>query len=165
MVLAFPTALIAVTPQGWMRNWHSPLPAPVQRVAWYPDSTLLRRVDLLVLSSEDIGGDEALAQAYARHCRCVALTRGAQGLTLYLEGVPHTIVALPAQEVDPTGAGDVFAAAMLVRLHETGDARAAARFATAVAAAAVEGPGISRIPTRELALQRIQDASADRSFA
>ncbi len=56
--------------------------------------------------------------------------------------------AFPATERDPTGAGDVFAAALLVRLHETGDPLDAARFAARVAAASIEGRGVSMVPTR-----------------
>ena len=49
---------------------------------------------------------------------------------------------------DPTGAGDVFAATLFTRLHETGDPIEAARYAAYVAAISVEGPGSSVIPSR-----------------
>jgi sugar/nucleoside kinase (ribokinase family) len=78
----------------------------------------------------------------------VALTRGAQGSTLFVRGVPHHIPAFPAIERDPTGAGDVFAATLFSRLRETGDPFEAARFASYVAARSVEGAGISSIPAR-----------------
>jgi sugar/nucleoside kinase (ribokinase family) len=51
-------------------------------------------------------------------------------------------------EVDPTGAGDVFAAAFLIRLHETGNNFEAARFASAAAALSLGGSGISAIAGR-----------------
>ncbi|MBX0328086.1 ribokinase [Oscillochloris sp. ZM17-4] len=152
---AFPDALIGVTPQGWMRAWDLPLPAPIRRVVWRPDPAQLRRVDALVLSIEDVGGDEALAASYARDCRLVAVTRGARGATLYIGGAPHEIAAFPADERDPTGAGDVFAASLLLRLRETGDPLAAAAFACAVAACAVEGRGATTVPTRAEAMARL----------
>ncbi|MEI8306433.1 MAG: PfkB family carbohydrate kinase [Chloroflexales bacterium] len=151
----FPNSLVGVTPQGWMREWDSPLPAAIRRVVWRPDPTRLRHVDVLVLSIEDVGGDENLAESYAQDCRLVAVTRGSRGSTLYISGKPHQIDAFPAVERDPTGAGDVFAAALLLRLRETGDPLAAATFASAVAACAVEGPGTSTIPTRTEALARM----------
>ncbi|MEI7645457.1 MAG: PfkB family carbohydrate kinase [Chloroflexales bacterium] len=151
----FPDSLVGVTPQGWMRAWDDPLPAPIRRVAWRPDPAQLRHVGVLVLSIEDVGGDEDLAASYARNCRLVAVTRGARGSTLYISGEPHQIDAFPAVERDPTGAGDVFAAALLLRLRETDDPLAAAAFASAVAACAVEGPGTSAIPTRAEALARM----------
>jgi sugar/nucleoside kinase (ribokinase family) len=146
LVDAFPHALLGVTPQGWMRTWNEPLPGPVLYRPWQPTPRVLERIDALVLSIEDVRGDEALVAGYARHCALVALTRGAQGSTLFLRGVPHHIPAFPAIERDPTGAGDVFAAALLIRLRETGDPLDAARFASYVAALSVEGAGISRIP-------------------
>jgi sugar/nucleoside kinase (ribokinase family) len=108
-----------------------------------------------VLSSADIAGDHALADYYAHHCRLVVLTHGAEGATLYIRGVPQHIPPHPATEVDPTGAGDVFAAAMLVRLYETGNPVVAAHFASVVAAAAVEGPGVQHIPSRAEVLRRM----------
>jgi hypothetical protein len=148
LVDAFPNALLGVTPQGWMRTWNEPLPGPVLYRPWRPKPSVLERIDALVLSIEDVRGDEALVAGYARHCALIALTRGAEGSTLFLRGVPHHIPAFPAVEHDPTGAGDVFAAALLIRLRETGDALDAARFASYVAALSVEGTSISRIPAR-----------------
>src|SRR5215213_1978881 len=145
---AFPSALLGVTPQGWMRTWDEPLPGPVIYRPWQPATYVLERIDALVLSTEDVRGDEALVAGYTRHCALVVLTRGAQGSTLFLRGVAHHIPAFPAVERDPTGAGDVFAAALLIRLRETGDPLDAARFASYVAALSVEGAGISRIPAR-----------------
>lgn len=155
LAAAFPDALVGVTPQGWMRAWDLPLPAVIRRVPWRPRPAQLRHVDLLVLSIEDVAGDEALAASYARDCHLVVVTRGARGATLYVDGSPQAIAAFPALERDPTGAGDVFMAAMLVRLRETGDPVAAAIFAGAVAACAIEGPGISALPTRDTALARM----------
>jgi hypothetical protein len=149
LVDAFPGALLGVTPQGWMRTWEEPLPSPVIYRPWQPAPRVLERIDALILSIEDVRGDEALVAGYARHCGLVALTRGAQGATLFVRGEPHHIPAFVVIERDPTGAGDVFAAALLTRLHETGDALEAARFAAYVAALSVEGAGISRIPTRD----------------
>lgn len=154
LIMSFPQALLGVTPQGWMRHWGD-VPGPITYRPWRPAPSLLQRVDLLVLSIEDIAGDEALALEYAQACPLVALTRGAQGATLFVRGTPHTIAAFPATESDPTGAGDVFAAALLVRLHETSDPIAAAYFAACAAALSVEGSGTSRIPTRSEIERRI----------
>ena len=88
-------------------------------------------------------GDQSVAEHYAQHCRIVALTRGANGADIYLDGIPHHINAYPAIERDPTGAGDVFAAALMVRYAETRNAIDAAQFAAVVAAAAeVDGADV-----------------------
>ena len=155
LVQLFPNALLGVTPQGWMRAWGPILPAAVRYRPWRPDPDLLRRIDALVLSIEDVKGDEGLVARYARDCRLVVLTRGALGATLFLHGKAHHVAAFPAVERDPTGAGDVFAAALLARLHETGDPFAAARFAACVAAGSVEDVGAQGIPTRAGVEQRM----------
>jgi sugar/nucleoside kinase (ribokinase family) len=159
LVTAFPGALLGVTPQGWMRAWGPELPGPIVYRPWRPDVELLQRIDVLVLSIEDVKGDEALVAGYARYCRLVALTRGVRGATLFVAGQPHQVDAFPAVERDPTGAGDVFAAALLVRLHESGDPLAAARFAACVAAASIEGRGTSAIPTLAAAERRMQETA------
>jgi hypothetical protein len=148
LVHAFPGALLGVTPQGWMRTWDEPLPGPVIYRPWRPAPEVLQQIDALVLSIEDVRGDEALAAGYAEFCPLVVVTRSAKGATLFLRGEPHHVPAYAAVERDPTGAGDVFAATLFARLHETGDPLASAHFAAYVAALSVEGAGISRIPTR-----------------
>lgn len=152
---AFPKALLGVTPQGWMRSWDAQLPSPVRYRAWHPATNLLQRIDALILSIEDVYGDEQLVADWAQHCRLVALTRGAAGSTLYLNGQAHTIPAIPAQELDPTGAGDVFAAALLIRLHETQNPIQAAQFASAAASLSVETHGIAQLPSRAAVEQRL----------
>lgn len=156
MIDAFPNALIGVTPQGWMRRWEDSLPSPIRRERWRPDRDLLSRVDVLVVSVEDIADDMASVRYYASCCPVVVLTRGAEGLTLYRDGEPLDIPAFPALERDPTGAGDVFTAAMLCILSETGDAVQAAHFAAVVAAMSVEDVGASSIPSRGQAVQRMR---------
>lgn len=148
MVDAFPQSRVIVTPQGWMRHWEATLPTPIRYQPWQPDPALLRKLSAVILSIEDVAGDESIPQDFAQHCPIVALTRSAHGATLYLHGQPHSIPARPSVERDPTGAGDVFAAAFLIRLHETDDPIAAATFAADIAGTSVEGPGISAIPTR-----------------
>jgi len=141
LVHAFPGALIGVTPQGWMRKWDSALPSPVYAMPWQPSTTVLHAIDALVLSIEDVHGDLAVVAAYAAHCPLVALTRGVRGATLFIQGVPVEIDAAPAQERDPTGAGDVFAATLFCRLHAGDTPIEAAHTAAQVAAVSVEAVG------------------------
>jgi sugar/nucleoside kinase (ribokinase family) len=64
--------------------------------------------------------------------------------------------APPQPEIDPTGAGDIFAAVFFLRLKETGDAWEAARTATVLASSSITRPGLDGVPSREeiLDLQR-----------
>lgn len=164
LVFAFPQALLGVTPQGWMRRWDEPLPSPVIYEPWRPAPAILARIDALVLSIEDVRGDEALAASYAQHCRLVVVTRGARGATLFIDGRPYEIGAFAAIERDPTGAGDVFAATLFARLHETGDPLGSARYAAYVAALSVEGVGVSAIPDRATIGQGLADAELSQAL-
>ena len=56
------------------------------------------------------------------------------------------LLAPPRNEADPTGAGDVFAAALFVRLHRGDTPEQAARFATRVAADFVTQPQLDGLP-------------------
>jgi sugar/nucleoside kinase (ribokinase family) len=50
-------------------------------------------------------------------------------------------------ELDPTGAGDIFATAFFTRLYTTRDPWEAGRFATHLAAYSVQRRGLEGIPT------------------
>ncbi len=157
LAFAFPDAIMGVTPQGWMREWGPTLPGPIRYRSWQPSPELLGRIDALILSVEDVHGDEDLVRSYARHCRLVALTRGASGSTLYINGVPHAIPTIPIIERDPTGAGDVFAAAFLAGLYHGREPREAAVFASYTAALRVSGEGRAAIPDRATVEQRMSE--------
>ena len=59
--------------------------------------------------------------------------------------------------VDPTGAGDIFATAFLIRYSETNDIHQAAKFANAAASFCIEKKGITGIANREKILQRVSE--------
>jgi 1D-myo-inositol 3-kinase len=69
------------------------------------------------------------------------ITEAERGARVYLEGKRHRVRAHPAREVDPTGAGDVFAAAFLVALAKREPPLAAGVVAACAASFAVEGEG------------------------
>jgi sugar/nucleoside kinase (ribokinase family) len=140
-----PADFLGLTPQGWMRRWDGigrVFPGP-----WEEAEALLPRASAVVLSEEDIGGDEALAARWAAQTRILALTRGARGCSVYADGRVWHLPAFPAPEVDPTGAGDVFAAVFFARLWLGDDPIQAARRANCLAAVSVTRPGLSGTPT------------------
>jgi len=138
--------LIGVTPQGFLRRWDDR--GRVSFVDWDPPESILRRINVLVLSEQDVPDPDGLARAWGRFIEVIVVTRAERGATVFHSGEPCDYPARPAQQVDPTGAGDVFAAAFMVRLLETKDPCQAARFANAVASFSIEGPGIRGIPMR-----------------
>jgi len=144
---AFPTAFLGLTPQGWMRRWDRQ--GHVHPSSWESAEALLPRADAVVLSEEDAGYDEALVARWATLTPVLAVTRGAAGCTVYADGDREDLPGFPATEVDPTGAGDVFAAVFFVHLQRGAAPRAAARLANCVAAVSVTRAGIDGTPTPE----------------
>ena len=61
----------------------------------------------------------------------------------------------PVEVFDPTGAGDVFAAAFMLRFNETNDPYLAAPFANSAASFAIEGPGTTTLATRSQVEERM----------
>jgi spoIIIJ-associated protein len=80
--------------------------------------------------------------------RLVVVTEGAAGCRLFWNGDSRRFRAPQMQEVDATGAGDIFATAFFVRLLNTRDPWEAARFAVNLAAHSVTRPSLSGIPTQ-----------------
>jgi sugar/nucleoside kinase (ribokinase family) len=143
---AFPNACVAVAAQGWLRRWDET--GRVFPTRWPDPEPFLRNADVVILSQEDVRGDTAYINELAALARLMVITDGRHGASVYQNGDVWHIAARPAKEVDLTGAGDVFAAAFLIRFAETGDAKTAARFANVVASLSVEGVGMTAIPTR-----------------
>jgi len=85
------------------------------------------------------------------------VTAGAAGALLYVNGERYEVRPRRAREVDPTGAGDVFAATFLVQYQRSADPWEAAEAATCAASLSVEGEGWSAIPDAA----RLEDALAE----
>lgn len=150
----FPKALLGITPQGWLRRWDKD--GLVSAIPWAQSDAILERADLIVLSLEDLGGDREQLEVLRHKARLLVLTLGEKGALVYHGGGHQRVPAFQAEEVDPTGAGDVFATGFLIRYRETGDPIESARFANCVASFVVEGIGASSLPTRE----RVEDRLA-----
>lgn len=146
--------LLGATPQGWLRAREPD--GRVRAVPWTGAEAVLPHLDVLVFSEYDIP-DPALVATYVAQVPLVVVTQGARGATLFQHGRPRHLPAYPTVERDPTGAGDVFAAAFLLHLARTGDPVAAMVFAHCTASFAVEQPGTRGIPTAEQVAARLRD--------
>ena len=148
-------SLIGVTPQGWMRCWDGD--GLVSHCPWKDAREVLARADALIFSKEDVDFDSGAIHRYAQWAKVMVVTQNWLGCTVYVRGHrPRNFPAFRANAVDPTGAGDVFAAAYLIRYRETGDPFASAHFANCVASFSVEGTGVSAIPTRTRVERRLR---------
>lgn len=150
---AFEEALVGVTPQGWLRAWDAD--GRVRAVRFTHEEQLLQRADAIILSLEDLGGDRGWLERLASAATLLVETRGREGAVIFQRGLATHVPAFWAQEVDPTGAGDVFAAAFLLRYRECRDPVDAARFANCVASFVVEAPGATNLPTRPQVSRRL----------
>jgi sugar/nucleoside kinase (ribokinase family) len=147
--------LVAAVPQGWMRRWDES--GRVYPKPWESCAEILPFVDVLVASMEDIDHDLTRLAPFFHWVPLIVMTEYREGSSIYQRLADGSIEVTkiaprPAGEVDPTGAGDIFATAFVIRLQETQDPVQAARFANVTASYGVEHLGISGIPTRETVL-------------
>jgi 1D-myo-inositol 3-kinase len=136
----FPDAITGTILQGFLRSWDGD--GNVSTSAIDPP-TLDQKIEIAVVSAREL--DVAQAEAWSSVARVVAQTRGSEGVGIYLDGAWTDIPTSPVVEVDPTGAGDVWAAAYLIRCRQTADAIDSAQFATRAAAHSVTAVGLDGI--------------------
>ena len=116
--------------------------------------TALRHCDILKVDAREAAvitstGDVETAGRVLHRMgpKLVIITKGEDGAFFY-DGVRFTQITAPeADVVDPTGAGDVFSAAFLVRYITSGNLVAAGRFAVTAAALSTRGFGASALPS------------------
>jgi sugar/nucleoside kinase (ribokinase family) len=120
----FPNALLGVTPQGWLRRWDAA--GHVTPCPWTEPEPVLARADAIVLSIEDVGGDWAQIEAWAEHARVMVVTEAEHGATVFHAGERRRFAAPRVELREPTGAGDLFAAAYFIDYAACRDAWAAA---------------------------------------
>ena len=142
----FSPALVGITPQGWMRQWDSE--GRVFLRNWEHAGSLLKIAGAVVISREDVRGDDELIEHMAHQTQMLVVTEGAEGCVLHWHGDRRRFRAPAVHEVDATGAGDIFAAAFFVRYFNTRDPWEAARFATLIASRSVTRIGLDGIPTQ-----------------
>lgn len=141
----FSPTLFGVTPQGWMRQRNED--GRVSRSDWNNAEPVLQKADAIVMSREDVNGDDELIEHMAHQTRILVVTESSAGCVLHWNGDRRRFRAPEVHEVDATGAGDVFAAAFFIRLFKTRDPWEAARFATLIASRSVTRVGLAGIPT------------------
>ena len=143
----FSPTLLGLTPQGWMRRWNSR--GLVTTREWKRADGAIKKAGAVVISREDAGGDDVLIEHMAQQTAVLVVTEGAEGSVLYWHGDRRRFRALEVDEVDATGAGDIFATAFFVRLMSTRDPWEAARFATLLASHSVTRAGLDGIPSMQ----------------
>lgn len=111
-------------------------------------SPLLNSCDLLIPGADELQGitrisneEDSVQSLLGRGVKLVAVKDGVKGCRLYSEEEVFTADAYEVKEVDPTGAGDAFSAAVVVGWLEEMGINELSRFANAVGAQAVARKG------------------------
>lgn len=140
----FEGATLAAEAQGWLRAVARD--GAVHTQAWPSPKGVLSRLQALFLSGADVRGQEAAMSEWVQRVPVAAITAGARGALLYVNGDRYEVRPRRARQVDATGAGDVFAATWLVHYRMAGDPWEAAEAAACAASLAVEAEGWSGVP-------------------
>jgi hypothetical protein len=177
---------VGLTPQGLVRGWDRraqtgaeifPVPLPADRRSL--ESLLPRGCSAIVISEQERTACTPLLDAAIAQGATVAITAGPNATTVQtprgktIAGPNVTIDQAPAGEIarvralevatprDDLGAGDVFAAAFFVALHEGLPPTCAAAFGNAAAAVRIEGAGAGAIGDRGAIEARVPDRLSD----
>jgi 1D-myo-inositol 3-kinase len=140
----FADASVAAEAQGWLRGLGQD--GAVRTVRWDAATQALRSLQAIFLSAADVRGLESAMTEWVQRVPIAVVTAGRRGALLYVNGDRYEVRPRRAAEVDPTGAGDVFAATFLARYRRDGDPWEAAEAATCAASLSVEGVGWSAVP-------------------
>lgn len=147
IISVFPNAFIGLTPQGWMRKRDKDGWVGYQE--WKPTQALIARTDAVVISVDDVYHNEELIADYAMKFRIFIVTEGYNGARVYWHGDVRRFLAPKVKVVDPTGAGDIFAAAFFIRYEATRDPWESAAFAVDIASSSVTRKGLLGVPGAE----------------
>jgi hypothetical protein len=166
----FPDATVVAVPQGWFRSWsvvhdHSdeisesqtepkkgwseivlnPRPPQIDSVTAAGHRTR-SRIAAVVAATDEM--PDSIVSDWLKVSEAIVLTEGERGAVFVTDDGAHRVPAFTVDEIDPTGAGDVWAAAYAVWLAETGDREKAALCASAAAGLSVTGQGLAGIPDK-----------------
>ncbi len=145
LAAAFPHSMLGMTPQGWLRAWDEQ--GHVSFCDWPNALAVLPHANVVVLSLEDVRGSEDVIQEYAGEVAVFVVTEGAKGARIYWNGDVRYIRPPQEVELDPVGAGDIFASSFFIRYNDTHDPWESARVATQLAARSVTRRKLAGVPT------------------
>lgn len=149
--------LLAINIQGWIKvagpevdpglleqTQARGVRGPAHRVVQQPWTVTvddLQGIDVACLSEEDIIDQPGLLDKLIYAVPIVAFTLGEKGSRIYVDEEPTEVGIYETEVVDPTGAGDVFAATFTHMLAVGKEPVEAARYASAASSIVVEDVG------------------------
>lgn len=129
--------------QGWIKD-KGPNETVVQ-TPWLVEGKQLARASAVALGEEDLIGQGDLLDRLCRHVPVVAFTHGVRGCEVIERGRTTKVGIFKTTEIDPTGAGDTFAAGFFLGLAEGSTPVEAARLGAAASSVVVESRGGSSL--------------------
>ena len=151
-----PRATVLVA-QGYLREWSAD--GAIRPRPWDDAEEIVPLVSAVVVSEDDVAGDLSAPRRWARNGR-VYVTLAERGVLVLDRGSETTISGYPVERVvDPTGAGDAFAAGLAIALADGRAPDECARFANAVASFAVEGVGMQSLADSAAVMRRMSHPS------
>jgi sugar/nucleoside kinase (ribokinase family) len=143
----FPNGFLVYSLQGWLREWDEE--GQIFTSALPELRTSVRDNVVGILSIEDLGYDRSGIAQLLRQFPTLVLTLGSQGVEIHADGNTLLVPAPATPVVDPTGAGDIFAAAFVIFWKIKGmTLEDSAQIANSLAAASIRKAGIAGIPER-----------------
>ena len=119
----------------------------------------LEGVDVACLSEEDVIDQPGLLDKLIYAVPIVAHTLGEKGSRIYVDEEPTEVGIYETEVVDPTGAGDVFAATLTHMLASGEEPVEAARYASAASSIVVEDIGARALERLDEIGERMQEVS------
>jgi len=159
-------ALLMLEAQGFMR--HLAPDGKVLHCTCSDAETAVRYCDILKVDQSEAAvltatteADTAARVLHKMGPKIVIITSGENGVTIF-DGSRMIRIRAPAAEVvDPTGAGDVFGAAFLIRYLQTEDLIQAGLFASAAAALSMAEFGTAAVPSAQEASRSVKKLFKD----
>lgn len=128
--------LVGLGVQGWVREVGRD--GAVRQPRWEVSAGDLAGVHAACVGEDDLAGQGDLLDRLAAAIPVVAFTHGERGCDLILSGRTVRLGVYRTRQVEPTGAGDVFAAGLFLGLAEGASPVEAARLGAAAASIVVE---------------------------
>jgi sugar/nucleoside kinase (ribokinase family) len=148
MVVESRSRYVLLTPQGLVRRWAS-LGAQIEHFARDFPAAVSSVLDVVVVSETEAPYVSGLLAAVPRHGGLGVVTRGRRGCLVLSRDGAQEYTADPVRVlVDPTGAGDCFAATLTTEMFRGRPVPEAVRLAMAAASLCVGGLGASTIGGR-----------------
>ncbi len=155
-VSLFRNTFLCLTPQGWLRE---NVKGKVRRTSWEKLEPILPLANAVILSQEDIEYNIEAVNQMKRLCKLLVVTEGYHGANLYWQGEEYHFQAPAKDEVDPTGAGDIFSTVFFILYHQGYSPYSAGKIATEIASISVTRKGLDAVPRAEEIIRAIYQHS------